>query len=69
MKKADKDQILGATPAELTKKVAELMSQISVETLKRQSANIKNVHTVKNLRRKLAVVLSVKRMKEFTQER
>lgn len=69
MKKADKDQILGASPAELTKKATEIAGQISAETLKRQSANIKNVHIVKNLRRKLAVVLSVKRMKDLTQER
>lgn len=69
MKKNDKDQIINASAAELSKKAGELKKQISDEILKRQSANIKNVHTVKNLRRKLAVVQTVGRMKALAQER
>ncbi len=68
MKKNDKDQIMSAAPAELLKKSTELMKQISDEILKRQNGNVKNVHTVKTLRRKLAVVLSVKRAHELAQK-
>ena len=68
MKKNDKDQIMSAAPAELLKKSTELRKQITDEILKRQSGNVKNVHTVKILRRKLAVVLSVKRVQELAQK-
>jgi ribosomal protein L29 len=69
MKKNDKDQIVSATVVELAKKATELKKQISDEILKRQSSNVKNVHTVKAMRYKLAVVLSAKRAKELTKER
>lgn len=69
MKKNDKDQIKSTTLKELVKKVTDLKKQISDEILKRQSANVKNVHVVKNLRHALAVAESVKRAKELVEER
>ncbi len=69
MKKNDKDQIVNASVTELSKKAGELRKQVSYEILKRQSSNVKNVHTVRALRHKLAVVLSVRRLKQLTQER
>jgi len=50
------------------KSVADLKKQIVEAKLKRQSEQVKNVHVAKNLRRKLAVALSVKRMKEMSQK-
>ena len=69
MKKNDKDQIMNASVSELLKKAGELKKQISDDILKRQSANVKNVHTVKSLRHKLAVVQTVVLMKALAQER
>ena len=48
------------------KDVADLKKQIVDALMKRQSEQVKNVHIVKNLRRKLAVMLSMKRAKELS---
>jgi ribosomal protein L29 len=69
MKKRDRDDINAATVAELGKKIVDLKKQISAEVMKRQTSEVKNVHTVKSLRQKLAVMLTIQQMKALSQER
>lgn len=68
MKKKDRDQIVQMGVSELAKKAQELRDQIAKDTLKRKTTNVKNVRSVKILKKTLAVVLSVKRIKELTKE-
>jgi len=69
MKKKDTDQLRNMSVSELAKKAAELRKQITEELLKRQSANVKNVHVVRELRKARAQVLSAKRTAELAKER
>lgn len=65
MKKNDKDQMLKSGVKELSKKASELRKQIAEDTLKRRTTQVKNVHAVKILRQKLAIVLTLMRAKEI----
>lgn len=69
MKKRDKDALHGAGVAELDKKAKELKKQITQVWLTMQTKEVKNRREAKELRRKLAVALSIKRMKELTQKK
>lgn len=69
MKKRDKDELRGAQVAELDKKVKELRKQIGQVRLTMQTKEVKNRREVKELRRKVAVALSIKRMKELTEKK
>lgn len=69
MKKRDKDELHTAGVAELDKKVKELRKQIGQVRLTMQTKEVKNRREAKELRRKLAVALSIKRMKELTEKK
>lgn len=69
MKKNDKDALHGAGVAELDKKAKELKKQITQVWLTMQTKEVKNRREAKELRRKLAVALSIKRMKELTEKK
>lgn len=69
MKKRDYDEIKAATKAELTKKIMDIKKQIGQDVLKRQTSQVKNVHTVKSLRQKLAVMLTIARVRSLAEER
>lgn len=69
MKGNEKNDIKAATLAELAKKAAEVRRLITDERLKRQSTTVKNVRAVKSLRQKLAVILSLMRIKMLAAER
>ena len=69
MKKSARDDIRQLSAAELGKKAAELRKKITDEGLKRLTSQVKNVHAVKNLRRELALVLSVRRIKALSEKK
>ena len=69
MKKRDKDELHGAGVIELDKKVKELRKQMKQVRLTMQTKEVKNRREAKELRRRLAVALSIKREKELTQKK
>ncbi len=69
MKKRDKDELHGAGVIELDKKVKELRKQMKQVRLTMQTKEVKNRREAKELRRRLAVTLSIKREKELTQKK
>ena len=69
MKKRDKDALHAAGVTELDKKAKELRKQITQVRLTMQTKEVKNRREAKELRRKLAVALSIKRMKELTEKK
>ncbi|MEK7074118.1 MAG: hypothetical protein AAB960_02220 [Patescibacteria group bacterium] len=69
MKKRDKDALHGSGVTELDKKAKELRKQITQVRLTMQTKEVKNRREAKELRRKLAVALSIKRMKELTEKK
>ena len=69
MDKRDKDALHGAGVIELDKKVKELRKQMKQVRLTMQTKEVKNRREAKELRRRLAVALSIKREKELTQKK
>lgn len=67
MKKKDKDELHGMKRLELVKKAAELRKSIITERMNMMTKEVKNRRTVKELRRKLAVLLSIERMKALVE--
>ena len=67
MKKKDKDELHGMKTAELVKKAAELRKSIITERMNMMTKEVKNRRIVKELRRKLAVLLSIERMKALVE--
>jgi len=63
MKKRDRDEMHSMKPEELLKKAAELKKQIAVDRLAMQTKEVKNRRGPKELRKKLAVALSIARQK------
>lgn len=63
MKKKIKDDLHAMKSAELVKKAAEIRKQITTERMNMMTKEVKNRRVVKELRRKLAVILSIERMK------
>ncbi len=68
MKRRDKDELRNSTEAGLVKKAAELRKQITEKRLAMQTKEVKNTHEIKELRHKLAVVLSIQRHLALTQK-
>lgn len=67
MKKKIKDELHGMKSAELVKKAAEIRKQITTERMNLMTKEVKNRRVVKELRRKLAVLLSIERMKALVE--
>ncbi len=67
MKRKTKDEFHGMKVSELRKKVEELKKQIKEESLNMLTKEVKNRHGVKELRKKLAVMLSIARDKELAE--
>jgi ribosomal protein L29 len=65
MKRKDKEELRKASLEELTKKAKDLNKQITEERLAIQTKEVKNKHRAKELRRRLAVVLSLIRIHEL----
>lgn len=57
----------GMKPEELAKKAVELKKQIKAERLTMQTKEVKNRRIAKELRKKLAVALSIARAKVLAQ--
>ncbi len=69
MKKRDKDELHGIGVTELGKKAGELRKKIAEVRLTMQTKEVKNRREAKELRRKLAALLSIKREKELTEKK
>jgi|GEM_PF-664168 ribosomal protein L29 len=69
MKKRDKDELHAAGVTELGKKAGELRKKIAEVRLTMQTKEVKNRREAKELRRKLAALLSIKREKELTEKK
>ena len=67
MKKKIKDELHGLKASELVKKAAEIRKQITTERMNMMTKEVKNRRIVKELRRKLAVLLSIERMKALVE--
>lgn len=65
MKKKDKTEYHSMKPAELKKKAAELKAKLKLELLGMQTKDVKNKHIGRDIRRNIAVILSILRMKEL----
>ena len=65
MKKKDKTNYHQMKPDELKKKAAELKRKLHEELLAMQTKEVKNRHVGRELRRSIAVILSILRMKEL----
>ena len=65
MKKKNKAEYHGMKPEDLKKKVAELKARLQSELLAMQTKEVKNRHIGRELRRDIAVILSILRMKEL----
>lgn len=68
MKSKDKAALHGATVAELDGKAVQLRKQIAETYMTMQTKEVKNRREAKELRKKLAVTLSVQRMKVLSEE-
>ncbi|HLD24745.1 MAG TPA: hypothetical protein VJB96_02395 [Patescibacteria group bacterium] len=66
MKRKDKDEMHSMNATELRKKAGEVRKQLRDAYLAAQTKEVKNRKIVKELRKKLAVNLSVLRIKELT---
>ncbi len=69
MKRKDRDEIRAADIKTLSKKAAELRTQISVARQTMMTKEVKNRHESKTLRQKLAVILSVLRQKQLMEKK
>lgn len=69
MKKRDKDELHTAGAAELGKKAVELRKKIAEVRLTMQTKEVKNRREAKELRRKLAALLSIKHEKELAEKK
>lgn len=67
MKKKIKDELHGLKASELVKQAAEIRKQITTERMNMMTKEVKNRRIVKELRRKLAVLLSIERMKALVE--
>jgi len=67
MKKKDKDELHGMKSIELVKKAKEIRKQITTERMNMMTKEVKNRRIVKELRHKLAVLLSIERMKSLVE--
>jgi ribosomal protein L29 len=65
MRKKDKQTIIDATLAEINKQITDLRSKIKIMKIERFSKASKNVREIKNLRQKLAVILTILKEKEL----
>lgn len=68
MKSKDKAALHGSTVAELDGKAVQLRKQIAETYMTMQTKEVKNRREAKELRKKLAVTLSVQRMKVLSEE-
>ena len=66
MKKKDKNAIAEMSKEELGKHIAETRSKLSQLSVSRYTKQVKNVRETKNLRRRLAVMLTFQRQKELS---
>jgi len=69
MKKRNKDEIHAMSVSELTKHAADVRKQIKEVELTLQTKEVKNRRQAKELRRKLAVTLSVLRGKVLAERK
>lgn len=68
MKTKDKAALHGASVTELDGKAVQLRKQIAETYMTMQTKEVKNRREAKELRKKLAVTLSVQRMKVLSEE-
>lgn len=66
MKRRDKDELKGMPVSELVKKAKEVKKQIREARLSMLTKEVKNRRQIKELRKKLAVALSIARIKELS---
>lgn len=66
MKLKDKQELHGLKPEMLKKKVSELRNQLRHMYLDMRTKEMKNRKVAKELRKRLAVALSILRIKEIT---
>lgn len=69
MKKRDKDEFHGIAVTDIDKKVNDLRKQLKEARLTMQTKEVKNRHSVREMRKKIAVALSIRRVKELTQKK
>ena len=68
MKKKEKNELRAATLEELKKQISNVEKNIAEKMRDRATKSVKNVREIKMLRKKLAVLKTVVRQKEFTHE-
>ena len=68
MKKKEKSELRGATLEELKKQISSVEKTVAEKMRDRATKSVKNVREIKMLRKKLAVLKTIVRQKEFTHE-
>ncbi|OGG24289.1 50S ribosomal protein L29 [Candidatus Gottesmanbacteria bacterium RIFCSPLOWO2_01_FULL_43_11b] len=68
MKKKEKSELRGATLEELIKQISGVEKTAAEKMRDRATKSVKNVREIKMLRKKIAVLKTVVRQKEFTHE-
>lgn len=68
MKKKEKEQMRAASITDLQKQVAALEKTITDKMRDRVTKQVKNVHEIKELRKKVAIVKTIIRQKELVNE-